>query len=231
MLRTSTFRAPSHTSANIAVKYLQPETSWTCTFQKSIVEMYSSWTLLVAGGDKQLYDYIVSHLEAGQKAFKCTICGKVSAHKTNLRKHVENIHFPGLFSYTCKYCPETFPTKNLLNHHVTNSHRSNVSYSESNFVWIKILNWVLTVCLLQGTRRCMNTLSNFLRVGQGQTNVQSVEKLAPIEVICATMLRTSTFRACSHTSANIAMRHLLPETFWTCTGKFTNRLHFEGNLS
>ena len=128
MLRTSTFRALSRTRANIAVKYLQQETSWTCTFQKSIVEMYSSWTLLVAGGDKQLYDYIVSHLEAGQKAFKCTICGKVSAHKTNLRKHVENIHFPGLFTYTCKYCPETFPTKNLLNHHVTNSHRSNVSF-------------------------------------------------------------------------------------------------------
>jgi len=80
------------------------------------------------GGDKRLYDYIVSHLEDGQKAFKCTLCGKVSAHKTNLRKHVENIHFPGLFIYTCKYCPQTFPTKNLLNHHVTNSHRSNVSY-------------------------------------------------------------------------------------------------------
>ena len=83
--------------------------------------MYSSRTLLLAGGaDKQLYHYIVScHLEAGQKVFICTICGKVSAHKTDLRKHVENIHFPGLLTYIRKYCTKTFPTKNLLNHHVT----------------------------------------------------------------------------------------------------------------
>ena len=135
-----TFQELSPTSANIAVKYLQRETSWTCTFQRPTVEIYSSWTLLVAGDDKQLYDYIVSHLEAGQKAFKCTICGKVSAHKTNLRKHVENMHFPGLFTYTCKYCPETFPTKNLLNHHVTNSHRANVVFWVGFSEWIKILN-------------------------------------------------------------------------------------------
>ena len=128
MLRTFTFRVLSPTRANIAVKYLQLGTSWTCTYQRSIVKMCSRWILSLAGGDKRLYDYIVSHLEDGQKAFKCTLCGKVSAHKTNLRKHVENIHFPGLFIYTCKYCPQTFPTKNLLNHHVTNSHRSNVSY-------------------------------------------------------------------------------------------------------
>ena len=192
--------------------------------------MYSSWTLLVAGGDKQLYDYIVSHLEAGQKAFKCTICGKVSAHKTNLRKHVENIHFPGLFTYTCKYCPETFPTKNLLNHHVTNSHRSNLSFW-AGFVWIKILNWVLTVCLLQGTRRCMNTLSNSLREVREPTNAQSVERLVLIEVTCATTLRISIFLACSPTTANTVMRHLLLETFWICTlGKFTKHLCFEGKL-
>ena len=86
---------------------------------------------LVAGGDKQLYDYIVSHPEAGPKAFKCIICGKISDHKTNLRKHVENIHFPGTFTYQCKYCSEIFTTRNFLNMHVSKIHSRNVQQLNS----------------------------------------------------------------------------------------------------
>jgi len=78
------------------------------------------------GADKQLYDYIASHPEAGPKAFKCIICGKTSDHKTNLRKHVENIHFPGTFTYPCKYCSEIFTTRNFLNMHVSKIHSKNV---------------------------------------------------------------------------------------------------------
>ena len=122
MLRTSTFLVHFPTTANTAMRPTPLETCWTCTFQKCI-EIYNS---SYPGGDKQLYDYIVSHPEAGPKAFKCIICGKISDHKTNLRKHVENIHFPGTFTYQCKYCSEIFTTRNFLNMHVSKIHSRNV---------------------------------------------------------------------------------------------------------
>jgi len=73
-------------------------------------------------GTMSLYDYIVPS-QNGSKPFKCSICEKESNDKGNLRKHVENIHFPGSFSYLCKHCDKTFTTRNNLNHHV-NSHHS-----------------------------------------------------------------------------------------------------------
>jgi len=68
-------------------------------------------------GDKALYEYIVKFPEGGPGANKCTICGKTSTNRSNLRNHVENIHFPGMFTYQCKYCHETFTTRNFLNMH------------------------------------------------------------------------------------------------------------------
>merc|ERR1719220_1913388 len=72
-------------------------------------------------GDKQLYDYIVKD---GPQLHRCTVCGKVGKDRGNLRKHVENIHFPGSFTYSCKYCQETFTSRTHLNHHVTSLHKN-----------------------------------------------------------------------------------------------------------
>jgi len=72
-------------------------------------------------GDKQLYEYIVKD---GPQLHRCTVCGKVGKDRGNLRKHVENIHFPGSFTYTCKYCQQTFTSRTHLNHHVTSLHKN-----------------------------------------------------------------------------------------------------------
>ena len=73
---------------------------------------------LLAGGDKQLYEYIIRYPEGGPRAHRCTMCGKVGNDRGNLRKHVESLHFPGSFVYTCKHCSEDFDTKTKLNNHV-----------------------------------------------------------------------------------------------------------------
>ena len=77
--------------------------------------------LVLAGGqeDKQLYEYIEQvPTEDGLKLHRCTLCGKTGNHRNNLRKHVESLHFPGSFRYSCKYCREEFDTKTKLNNHV-----------------------------------------------------------------------------------------------------------------
>ena len=67
-----------------------------------------------------LNEYIIKDQETG--VFSCTICGKENNHKFNLKKHVENIHFPGSISHPCKYCDHVFATKNMLNHHIAKYH-------------------------------------------------------------------------------------------------------------
>merc|ERR1711874_761026 len=74
-----------------------------------------------AGKGLFLYEYIVP-VDGHVGPFKCTVCGKLSSHKSNLRKHVENIHFPGYIAHSCKHCTEIFPTRNHLNHHISLNH-------------------------------------------------------------------------------------------------------------
>jgi len=71
---------------------------------------------------KSFYDYIEKDL-SGPKAHKCTICGKVGKDRGNLRKHVENIHFPGSFEYLCKFCGKSFNAKNNMYFHISTTHR------------------------------------------------------------------------------------------------------------
>ena len=84
------------------------------------------WKTIVSGGTMSFYEYIVP--KAGEfKVFECSLCGKCGKDRGNLRKHVENIHFPGSFIYKCKYCSEEHTTRNLLNMHISNMHRGMTS--------------------------------------------------------------------------------------------------------
>jgi len=67
--------------------------------------------------------YLIKDPSLGPKGLKCTLCSKTGTDRSNLKKHVENIHFPGTLSYSCKYCSETFLTRNSLNHHISKNHK------------------------------------------------------------------------------------------------------------
>ena len=78
-------------------------------------------SLVFAGGDKQLYQYIITN-PIGD--YSCSICGKTSSTRGNVKMHIENMHFAGSFTHECKFCRETFSTKNMLYKHVK-THKSN----------------------------------------------------------------------------------------------------------
>jgi len=67
--------------------------------------------------------YIQRLPENGPKAQQCTICGKGFSDYSSTSKHVENIHFPGSFIYTCKFCGDTFTKKNLMYMHISKFHK------------------------------------------------------------------------------------------------------------
>jgi len=62
--------------------------------------------------------------DEGFKSFKCTICQKLFAKKSDLAIHIEGLHFPGTFTYPCKYCGEVLDTKKRLYHHQSKKHKN-----------------------------------------------------------------------------------------------------------
>ena len=81
--------------------------------------------LVYFSGRKLLEEYIekVFDNESGVTRYKCILCGKINNRKGHAENHIENIHFPGAFSYDCKYCEMTFSSKNSLYKHVHRMHK------------------------------------------------------------------------------------------------------------
>ena len=52
---------------------------------------------LVVGGEKLLYEYIVTNPGMGANMHRCSLCGKTGSSRSNLVMHIENIHFLGLY--------------------------------------------------------------------------------------------------------------------------------------
>ena len=124
MLRAFTFLVHLDTHANIAKRYLTQKPNWTTMWWECVGRMpwllfqCESAQITVAGGDKLLYQYIVANPEMGPNMHSYSICGKAGTSRSNLRMHIENIHFAGSFSHQCKFCEMTFSTRNLLYKHI-----------------------------------------------------------------------------------------------------------------
>jgi len=64
----------------------------------------------------------VSKSEEDNK-FLCSFCGKFKAVRKGLvRNHIESIHFPGVFTYSCEICKKDFLGKNALAVHNSEKH-------------------------------------------------------------------------------------------------------------
>ena len=58
----------------------------------------------------------------GVNQYICTVCNKSFGKKQSCLFHVESIHFPGVFIYSCDLCGEEFPGRNRLNLHRSKKH-------------------------------------------------------------------------------------------------------------
>ena len=67
--------------------------------------------------------YIAKQTEDGKIVFKCTMCEKTNNRKHHIINHVESVHFPNLFRYSCHYCEKEYKTKNSLDVHLSTVHR------------------------------------------------------------------------------------------------------------
>jgi len=78
-----------------------------------------------AGTDRSVLSKYIQRDESNDVGplYRCTLCGKSNAQKNNMTIHVESVHFPGVFVYSCKFCQKTLNTKKALYGHVNSYHK------------------------------------------------------------------------------------------------------------
>ena len=72
-----------------------------------------------------------SQNELGQSVVECTLCGQKNAKRQNILNHLESVHFPNSFVYSCKHCKIEFNSKNARNVHVSRNHKHENKYSDN----------------------------------------------------------------------------------------------------
>jgi len=58
--------------------------------------------------------------------YTCNLCLKTIKQRKDARNHVESIHFPNTFVYSCTVCEKTFNSKNTRNVHITRNHNKKI---------------------------------------------------------------------------------------------------------
>ena len=88
-------------------------------------------TVGIPEGDNQTYkvdkadnliETIKSMISKTGEAWTCNSCGKVTKDKSNLRKHVENMHTEGI-EFLCTRCDKMFRSRNCLYNHNASNHK------------------------------------------------------------------------------------------------------------
>ena len=74
---------------------------------------------LKAMRDKLIMEY--SLLENG--VWKCTLCDYSSKIKTHIKEHVEGKQLDDGLAYSCKFCPKTAKSRNMLRLHIYRNHK------------------------------------------------------------------------------------------------------------
>ena len=82
-----------------------------------------SWKSLFSGpmNPEDLSQYVVS--DQFSKEYHCSLCNTFKAPRpSKVRNHLEAIHFPGQFIYSCDICDKTLAGRNALNIHKSTVH-------------------------------------------------------------------------------------------------------------
>ena len=145
MLSPSTFQPLSSTIVKSATKSVTLRKHWKSTYSKDIeattprynlilVYCYHSRSILIyvkfhsfplLGSNfqspEELLQFVTKSAEGS--TFECTLCSNFRAVRKGLvRNHLESIHFPGVFSYSCHLCNRQFQGRNALAVHKSAVH-------------------------------------------------------------------------------------------------------------
>ena len=67
--------------------------------------------------------FLEQYTERRALGFACKLCGKEFKQKHHAQNHVESLHFPDTFVYTCCHCGRTFNGRNKYYVHMSTNHK------------------------------------------------------------------------------------------------------------
>ena len=85
------------------------------------LETHLSW-IFIADIEVKKPEDLLKLVVSGVGGAMCALCTKSFKNKRDARNHVESIHYPNSFVYTCEYCGKEFNALNTKNVHVTRHH-------------------------------------------------------------------------------------------------------------
>ena len=79
------------------------------------------------GVEQDLHGYSSRLTEGETKGkYQCNLCGQITEKKSHAWRHVESVHFPGIYEHDvlheCDQCGEKFDTKNKWYNHRSHVH-------------------------------------------------------------------------------------------------------------
>ena len=70
-----------------------------------------------------LLQFVVESFD-GPKKYHCGLCNKFGHNgKAHVRNHIEAVHYPNTFLYSCDQCGQSFPSKNNAQLHKSRVHK------------------------------------------------------------------------------------------------------------
>ena len=81
---------------------------------------------VISGERKAFFSQYIEKIgqDRNGSIYKCKLCvtTKLDRRWDNLQKHVEDIHLPNSYIYTCEVCGEAFSKEAYRNNHMKNQH-------------------------------------------------------------------------------------------------------------
>ena len=75
------------------------------------------------------------------KDYQCGLCEYVSNRPAKVKNHLEAIHFPGIFVYSCDLCGKTFSGKNAFGVHKSQIHGKKSLLFKNQVILYRLSNW------------------------------------------------------------------------------------------
>eukprot|EP00088_Acartia_fossae_P013059 TRINITY_DN16761_c0_g1_i1.p1 TRINITY_DN16761_c0_g1~~TRINITY_DN16761_c0_g1_i1.p1 ORF type:complete len:121 (+),score=38.66 TRINITY_DN16761_c0_g1_i1:3-365(+) len=75
------------------------------------------------GGDRNAIFSLHTSINPLTKKVECTLCMKAFSQQHSAVDHIESVHFPGSFVYTCEFCDQQFDNKMGYKNHLRRKHK------------------------------------------------------------------------------------------------------------
>ena len=84
---------------------------------------------VIDANEARLEELARQYLTRESSRYACTLCPRTAGNKSDLKLHIEAVHFPTNGAYVCQICDARLNTKKAFKHHKSAYHRGDQHYT------------------------------------------------------------------------------------------------------